>query len=234
MTAQIDKQKEKEYTQVLERKEKEGQKRVRARKEKERANRRLKDKRVQFWSRKIYRVVVSLETHTYTPASSRRNSVDTVGEPLAEEEASSNSCEISLSVSYITSAACWAPRYDLSLNTTKNSGLIVYRAEYCNTTSETWSDAKIVLSTLQTAFQGLGDTIPTVAPWHIKLTKRILDGTDSTSGVVYSEYELSQKLRNADRRINGATESRSTLFGVGPISQYKDKVRTSRPLNAPW
>ena len=187
--------------EYMKRKNKEYEVKEGVKRDQERAKRRLKDERVQFWPRKVYRVVVSLETHTYTPASSRRGSVDTIGKTLAEEESSPSGCDISLSLSYITSASCWAPRYDLGLNTTKNTGLIGYHAEYCNTTSETWSDAKIILSTSQTAFQGLGDIIPTVVPWHIKLTKKV-DGTDSTSRVLYSDYELTHKRRSANKGTN--------------------------------
>ena len=140
------------------------------RKGKEDVKRRLKIEREQFWPRKVYRVVVTLETPTMTPASSRRGSTSTVVTPVEDDIA--GGCNISLSISYITSAACWAPCYDLNLKTTNNSGLIIYRAEFCNTTSETWSDAKVILSTSQTAFQGLGDTIPNIVPWHIKLNKK--------------------------------------------------------------
>ena len=67
---------------------------------------------------------------------------------------SPESFQISLSVSYITHSAYWFPRYGLSLNTITSSGLTIYHADYCNTTSEEWKDAQVILSTSQTAFQG--------------------------------------------------------------------------------
>lgn len=104
------------------------------------AKRRLKEERVQFWPRKIYRVTLSLDTISeLTPASSRRGSIDSLAKPTSES--SSEPYQIALSVSYITHLAYWSPRYDLSLDTVTSSGLIIYRAEYCNTTSETWKDA---------------------------------------------------------------------------------------------
>ena len=199
---------------------KEYEQRQRTRDEKKRAQRHLKDEREQFWPRKVYRVVVTLETYVFTPASSRRGSIDTtVGKP-SHEGSPSSACDIHLSLSYITSAACWAPRYDLSLNTTTSTGSITYRAEFCNTTSEAWSDTKVILSNSQTAFQGLGDTTPTIVPWHIKLTKKTVDTADSTSGILYSDYERANRYSNSNTKADKANESRATLFGVGSIKQY--------------
>lgn len=111
------------------------------------AKRRLKEERAQFWPRKVYRVTLSIDTHSeLTPASSRRGSINSLAK-------SPDSCQISMSVSYITHSAYWSPRYDLSLNTITSSGLVVYSADYCNTTSEAWKDAQVILSTSQTAFK---------------------------------------------------------------------------------
>ena len=111
--------------------------------EKSTAKRRLKEERVQFWPRKVYRVTLSLDTNSeLTPASSRRGSADSLANSRLESS-SSEACDISLSVSYITHSAYWSPTYDLSLNTVTSSGLIVYRAEFCNTTSETWRDSQV-------------------------------------------------------------------------------------------
>ena len=201
-------------------KRKEQKQRQRIKDEKKRAQRHLKDEREQFWPRKIYRVVVTLETHTFTPASSRRGSIDTTVAKPSDEGSSSSACNIHLSISYITSAACWAPRYDLSLNTTNSTGLITYRAEFCNTTSETWSDTKVILSTSHTAFQGLGDTVPNIVPWHIKLTKKTVETSDSTIGILYSDYERVHRHSNSNTKADKANESRATLFGRGSIKQH--------------
>lgn len=194
---------------------KELKKKQRARDEKETTKRRLKSERSQFWPRKVYRVVVSLDTNSsITPASSRRGSIDTVGKPVSEGSLSGD-CNIALSISYITSSACWTPRYDVALDTTKCTGLITYRAEFCNTSSETWQDAKIVLSTSQTAFQGLGEPIPTLSPWHIRLGKKTRGNNDSTSGALLSAHESTYK-HKVDLDTKQTSVMRSMLFGVGP------------------
>ena len=126
-----------------------------------------------------------------TPASSRRGSIDSLGKPLPE--VSPASCQISLSLSYITSSAFRLPRYDLSLNTPTRSGNLVYRAEFCNTTSETWKDAKVTLSTSQTSFQGLGQPIPSLTTWHIRLSKMLGSQTDSSSGALVSTHGMDYK-----------------------------------------
>ena len=202
---------------------KEYEQRQRARDERKRAIRHLKDEREQFWPRKVYRAVVTLETYTFTPASSRRGSIDTTIGNSSHEESSSSACDIHLSISYIISGACWAPRYELSLNTINSTGLITYRAEFCNTTSETWSDTKVILSTSHTAFQGLGDAVPTIVPWHIKLSKKTVETSDSTSAILYSDYERTHRHSNNNTKVAKANEPRATLFGVGSIKQNGSK-----------
>ena len=183
--------------------------------EKSSAKRRLKEERAQFWPRKVYRVIISLESYSeLTPASSRRGSVDSLAKPMLEG-ASSEACEISLSVSYITHSAYWSPSYDLSLNTVTSSGLIIYRAEYCNTTSETWKDAQVVLSTSQTAFQGLGEPIPTMLPWHIRLSK---EGSGTGSGALMSNYEIKNRRKGPSNILSKPIEPRNILFGLSGMS----------------
>ncbi|KAL8784229.1 MAG: hypothetical protein Q9195_009128 [Heterodermia aff. obscurata] len=195
---------------------KEKKRKQRAREEREAGKRRLKEERVQFWPRKVYRVVVSLDTNSsFTPASSRRGSIDTIGKPVSDET-SAGECYVSLSVSYITSCAAWTPRYDLSLNTKNNTGLIIYRAELSNTTSETWKDTKVILSTSQTASQGLGEPIPFMAPWHIGLDKKNKGKNDTTVGAILSLHERNCKT-TAFPSSKQAGVSRPVLFGIGPV-----------------
>ena len=178
--------------------------------EKSTAKRRLKEERAQFWPRKVYRVTLSLESYSeLTPASSRRGSIDSLAKP------SSEACEISLSVSYITHSAYWSPSYDLSLNTVTSSGLIIYRAEYCNTTSETWKDAQVVLSTSQAAFQGLGEPIPTMLPWHIRLSK---EGSGTGSGALMSNYEIENRRKGPSNILSKPIEPRNMLFGLSGMT----------------
>ena len=192
------------------------EKKRRARQEKLDAKRRIKDERAKFWPRKVFRVVLSLDTNSdMTPASSRRGSIDSLAKPLAE--ISSASCQISLSLSYITSSAFWFPRYDLSLNTPTRSGHLVYRAEFCNTTSETWKDAKVILSTSQTSFQGLGEPIPSLIAWRIHLNK-IFGQTDSSSGALFSTYEMENKRKVQVDSVNRTIEPRYMLFGLDRVA----------------
>ena len=150
------------------------EKKQKMRQEKLNARRRLKEERVQFWPRQVYRVILSLDTNLdMTPASSRRGSIDSFAK-VSSGPRSSDSCYISLSLSYITHSAYWAPCYDLSLTTMTKTGLIIYRAEFCNTTSETWKDAQVILSTSQTAFQGLEEPIPTMLPWLVIFSDPLL------------------------------------------------------------
>ncbi len=184
--------------------------------EKSTAKRRLKEERVQFWPKKVYRVTLSLDTNSeLTPASSRRGSIGSLTKPTSESS-SSDSCQISLSVSYITHSAYWSPRYDLSLDTVASSGLIIYRAEYCNTTSETWKDAQVILSTSQTTFQGLGEPIPTLLPWHIRLSKAFSGRGDGTSGALMSTYEMDSR-RNGPINVTNM-KPRNMLFGLSGMS----------------
>ena len=182
------------------------------------ARRRLKEERVQFWPRRVYRVVLSLDTnYDMTPASSRRGSIDSLVK-IPSESQQSDSCQISLSLSYITHSAYWAPRYDLSLTTTTGTGLILYRAEFCNTTSETWKDAQVILSTSQAAFQGLGEPIPTMLPWHIRLGKGPSGFGDGTSGALMSNYEIQNRQNGPMNVASKNIEPRNVLFGLDGIS----------------
>lgn len=186
--------------------------------EKSTAKRRLKEERVQFWPKKVYRVTLSLDTNSeLTPASSRRGSIGSLAKPTSESS-SSDSCQISLSVSYITHSAYWSPRYDLSLDTVASSGLIIYRAEYCNTTSETWKDAQVILSTSQTAFQGLGEPIPTLLPWHIRLSKAFSGRGDGTSGALMSTFEMENRRNGPINVTSKPIEPRNMLFGLSGMS----------------
>lgn len=197
----------------------------RARDEREAVKRHLAEERTQFWPRKVYRVVVSLDTNlSYTPASSRRGSIDAVGKPVSGDS-SAGECDIALSVSYITSCASWSPRYDLSLSTTNNSGLIIYRAELCNTTSETWKDAKIILSTSQTAFQGLAEPIPSMVSWHVKLKKKTKGNNDTSDSALVSHHEKAYK-KAAFPNSNQTDVQRARLFGIGiGIQQHAQGLR---------
>lgn len=177
--------------------------------------RQLKQKRVDFWPKMVYKVVVTLEVSGLTPSSSRSGSVESLVK-LAQSPYSKSSSSSSdpftatLCLSYITSSASWTPRYDVNVNTISTSGTIVYRAEMVNSTSETWRDAKIILSTSQASFSGLSDPIPSIKPWTISLQKFSTD----TSTHSRQELEYSKKKFDSDDSKLTSNMTRKDLFGL--------------------
>lgn len=182
---------------------------------------RLRQERSRFWPKKVYKVVLSLDANSgMTPTSSRRGSTDSlqktpvasqVSKRVISEDKTVEAGKIDILISYITYSASWSPRYDLALDTVSNSGSITYRAEFRNTTSETWRDAKVVLSTSQTSFQGLGELIPTIQPWHIRLGK--IFGRSDTDDALFSRSEQDNQYKT--RGLFGQKQqlNRSQLFG---------------------
>ncbi|TVY92839.1 Protein F37C4.5 [Lachnellula willkommii] len=212
----------KDLVKANEKKEKEEAKRreknVRKKAEICKEKQRVKAERESFWPKKGYKITINLEPSTLTPGSSRRSSVDdgdtlvnlattTFHEPSA---APAKSGEISLSLSYITYSASWSPRYDLSLSTMKGAGLLEYGAELKNTTSETWRDAKVVLSTSQTTFSGLSETIPIMQPWHVRLIKALHGNIDDS---LMSQSEVAAKRKEWSTTTDQSQKPRWENFG---------------------
>ncbi|KAG4434543.1 hypothetical protein IFR05_009984 [Cadophora sp. M221] len=198
-------------------KAKEREKKLRKKAEIAKEKKRIKAERESFWPKKVYCITINLEPSSLTPASSRRSSIDgdtIVNLATSEFHEASNAPlkngEISLSLSYITHGASWAPRYDLSLNTVKCTGLLEYGAELKNTTSETWRDAKMILSTSQTTFSGLSESIPTLLPWHVRLEK----GARNADSSLFSQYELQAKQKEWSQTKGDQNQKpRWELFG---------------------
>ncbi|KAL8765282.1 MAG: hypothetical protein Q9209_007604 [Squamulea sp. 1 TL-2023] len=181
---------------------------------------RIKQERMHFWPKKVYKVVLSLEANSgMTPASSRRGSIDSMAKTPqpstknAQDGSNADLSTIKLSFSYITHSASWSPRYELSLDTTSKTGSITYRAEFRNTTSETWRDAKVVLSTSQTSFQGLGEAIPKIQPWHIRLAKGFAD-VGNFDQALYSRHEHNPQHKSRGLFDQKPQPPRSALFGM--------------------
>lgn len=193
--------------------------------ERQEAKRRLREERARFWPKKVYRVVLSLEANTdLTPGSSRRESLDSrltvvqspstasKGPNMSDQPSKQDPYQISLSISYITYSAFWSPRYDINLSTPGLTGNIVYRAEFSNTTSETWRDAKLVFSTSQTAFEGLGEAISKLVPWHIRLTKGSTSQSHDVALLSISETSSHRhSMKTAPKQLQGPREA---LFGL--------------------
>ena len=200
-------------------KEKAKQRRRDAEKAKEKA--RIRKERESFWPRQCYSIRITLEAASFTPMSSRRNSIASATEitkvaPEKEPAQASGAddappvCDISLT--YVTSSAFWSPSYDLQLSTTSNTAMLCFDARLTNTTSESWSNCKVVLSTSQTTFSGLNDAIPSLVPWRVKLAKG--HGYDS---ILNSHEEVSHKGAWQVQQNAWAVSQkpRAQLFGVG-------------------
>jgi hypothetical protein len=219
----------------LKKREKEQATKSRQRHEKLKEKRRLKEERLSFWPKKVYRVILHLEASSVdTPMSSRRQSIESLstlrGGPGPAKEMSPDvpvdPYTISLSLSYVTYAASWSPRYDLSLSTPSKSGSIVYLAEFKNTTSETWTDAKVSLSTSQTSYQGLDDSCPRMHPWHVSLRKYgggLSKSASKSNAGLFSSAEQSEKLkRGGVQTSKEGNVNRSELFGADSLKKAKD------------
>lgn len=181
---------------------------------------RVRQEHKQFWPKKVWKIVLSLEAHSsMTPASSRRESIDSMAKSLkpstknTQDGSDADTSRIKLSFSYIVHSASWSPRYDLALDTRNKSGSITYRAEFRNTTSETWRDSSVLLSTSQTSFQGLGDAIPKIQPWHIRLAKGFGD-IGNVDQALYSRYEHNPQHKSQGLFGQTSQPSRSALFGT--------------------
>ena len=189
------------------------QKKVQAKKRRDRQKRKdnkakLYAQRAKFWPRRVYKVVVTIEASSQlTPTSSRRGSVESLANTLLE--AGDIDITTSLCVTYVTGYASWVPRYDLHITNPSSSGLIVYRAEIRNKTSEQWKGAKVVLSTSQTSFNGLNDAIPELQAWHLRLFK---NGSDDLG--LQSIQESGSK--SPWLPWKSTVPNRSALFGLGP------------------
>lgn len=174
--------KEKQAIEKLKAKEK--KKRELKKQERNKAARHLKDERLRYWPKKVYRVLLQLEVYSVgTPSSSRRGSFDSItlahsqldSSPMDTDSLkgspSPSAISISLSLSYVTKEAAWTPRYDIKLSSVTKTASIVYRTEFVNYTSETWKDAIVSFSTSQTSYQGLDDVSPTLMTWRVRLNK---------------------------------------------------------------
>lgn len=198
---------------------------------------RIRTEREKFWPKKVYKVVISLDAPSgATPATSRRNSIDSLvkvsspGEASATASDMSNLADINLSLSYITYSASWLPRYDLSLNTVTQNGVLDFQAELKNTTCEAWRDAKIILSTSQTSYQGLDETIPILQPWHVRLAKN----NYNAGAALYSRSEQEHSNKNKKEIPPNVQAPRNQLFGrdAGPVynqHEYEKKRKSSAP-----
>lgn len=211
----------------------------RKKKEQEKEKRRIHDERVRYWPKKVYKVTISLEAPDgLTPATSRRSSITSVGSIGKEHERSETSvgeAKANLTLSYITTSASWSPRYDLSLSTVTNNGHLDFSAELINTTSEAWKDTKITLSTSSSAYGGLGDEIPVLLPWQLRLQNATQRHGYENDNALMAPYEIQASKKSYDTKVQD--KPRYPLFGLehehieAPV--FKSKVKHSARYDHP-
>ncbi|WZH47956.1 hypothetical protein QYS62_009120 [Fusarium acuminatum] len=189
--------------------------------EKRKEKQRLRNERSRCWPKYCYTVQIQLEVNSsYTPASSRRGSmsseVEFVHRPRSKTADVGETLSCDLVLTYVTEAAFWNPSYDIQLSTVNSTGTLCFDAGLHNTTSETWENCKITLSTSQATSSSLDDAIPVLTPWHLKIaSKSEKDSVASRGDAFESKNELHQSAswRNRMPAPPQATFRRN-MFGV--------------------
>lgn len=200
-------------------------KKARRQEEQRKEKDRVRKEREKYWPKYCYAVRITLETDTFTPLSSRRTSVSSetrVSKPVPEDAAADEPAEgaitlCDLVLSYVTSSASWSPTYDLQLSTTTATGTLSFDAELHNSTSETWSNCKVVLSTSQATFAGLDDAIPTLNPWYMSLVHGAppFGYSQSHERIARSGDEVfSTNNFLAKQKQSGPQKPRGEMFGI--------------------
>jgi hypothetical protein len=187
--------------------------------ERRKERQRIRDERARCWPRYCYTVHIQLEVHSsYTPASSRRESTssefDLAQRPRSKtvEREDISSCHLILS--YVTDSAFWTPSYDMQLSTVNSMGTLCFDAGLHNTTSETWENCKITLSTSQASSSSLDESHPILTPWRIKLGSRTSER--GSSDVLESNAERQQKALPRNKGLKPPqSHSRREVFGMG-------------------
>ena len=230
----------KEKANARKAKDKDKFRRTRRREERTKERQRIRKERERFWPKYCYSVRITLETDAPTPLSSRRTSVSSekgdvirfAGSEEGNGEAAATVCDLSLS--YVTTSAYWAPSYDLQLSTTSASGALSFDAELHNSTSETWTNCKVILSTSQATFSGLDDAIPTLTPWYLSLQHGdpAFGHQQTHEHILRSAEEAFQSNVVSSKNVSSSAKSRTDMFGlsndVQGISAFLAKEKSAR------
>ncbi|KAJ4257547.1 hypothetical protein NW762_008671 [Fusarium torreyae] len=186
--------------------------------ERRREKERIRNERARCWPKYCYTVQIQLEvSSSYTPASSRRESVssemDLVHRPMSKTVDAEEIFSCDLILSYVTSSAFWTPNYDLQLSTVNSTGALCFDAGLHNTTSETWENCKITLSTSQATSSSLDEAIPILTPWRIKLADK---GSISDHGSVFESREENLQLASwrSKKAVLPHPSARQDMFGL--------------------
>ncbi|KAJ4319561.1 hypothetical protein N0V84_006291 [Fusarium piperis] len=183
--------------------------------EKRKEKERIRNERARCWPKYCHTVQIQLEVNpSFTPSSSRRSSISSEVDVAKRSESRTVPLEenptCDLLLSYITNSAFWTPSYDLQLSTVNATGTLCFDAGLHNTSSETWENCKITLSTSQATSSTLDDSIPILVPWHIKLASK-----GSTGNIFNSQQERQQRRDWQSKKSAGpAPKPRREMFGL--------------------
>ncbi|KAK2801253.1 hypothetical protein FQN50_007813 [Emmonsiellopsis sp. PD_5] len=197
---------------------------------------RRRNDHMKFYPAQVGAVIICLDGFpNLTPGASRRSSITEDPEKI---EATGS---VDLSLTYVTKKAAWVPRYELNLKTPTSSGTASYLAEYHNFSSEAWTDAKVVLSTSQTSFSGIGEKLPLLKPWSVKVTEddkaEFKKKSDSWSRGLTSQDELNAKWELERRAMSSKSISGNLTLpvpnsGPYPMSMYNRMRQPVQPQMA--
>ncbi|KAM6525299.1 hypothetical protein FALCPG4_010854 [Fusarium falciforme] len=191
--------------------------------EKRKEKERIRNERARCWPKYCYTVHIQLEVNpSFTPSSSRRSSFSSEVDVVKRSESRTVPLEenptCDLLLSYVTNSAFWTPSYDLQLSTVNATGTLCFDAGLHNTTSETWENCKITLSTSQATSSTLDDSIPILVPWHIKLASK-----GSAGNIFNSRQERQQKNEWQSKKIAApAPKPRQEMFGLNTAPAEND------------
>ncbi|KAF5666961.1 hypothetical protein FDENT_12228 [Fusarium denticulatum] len=187
--------------------------------EKRKEKERIRNERSRCWPLFCYTIHIQLEVgSSYTPASSRLESVSSevelVQRPRSKTADLEETSSCNLVLSYVTNSAFWTPSYDIQLSTVDSTGTLCFDAGLHNTTSETWENCKITLSTSHATSSSLDESIPSLTPWHIRLGNK--KSSSDESGAFESVVELRQRAtwRNKKQVPQQPPNFRREMFGL--------------------
>jgi len=186
---------------------------------------RIRKEHQKFWPKSCYSVRITLDATSLTPSTSRRSSIASAADVIdvpdkARQYDEHDTLTCDLVLTYITSSAFWSPSYDVQLSTTTDKASLCFDAKITNTTSESWNNCKVILSTSQTTFAGLDDKIPSLTAWRIKLGPKLhgnlKGGGGSSSNILKSMEEQKQQSSYRNQVIQGhkMAKPRAQLFGA--------------------
>jgi hypothetical protein len=177
----------------------------------------------------VTKVTVTVELDSLPPKTESVESYISTGKPArASDDEPPKSKGPSLRISYVTGGAGWKPRYDMRLDTTSETALLTYRAEFSNNTGETWTDATVTLSTSQTSFTGLEDKVPWLDSWRMNLRKDAGAAEGSLAQEIYSTKEKQMKQVKKRKRGN-SPDSYSPSY----ISEESPAYSPTSPVCSP-